>query len=178
MGKSSHLVAKCAHISLGGTSANRFIIHDVTKANDIPTLDLKKDLGVCMASSLFFRHHHALAAKKDFGAPNIIKRNFPRISRDEFEQLYATYVRSLLKYTSSVVHAGLQTYILCLEMVQRTAACLVRGIRTYPYGERLLLLNLFLLDIRRLRDDVILTFRLFAEKKASNFFTLAGKSWP
>ena len=34
--------AKCAHMSLGGTSANRFIIHDGTKASDIPTLDLSK----------------------------------------------------------------------------------------------------------------------------------------
>ena len=37
---------KCVHMSIGGTLANRFIIHDGTKASDIPTLDLKKDLGV------------------------------------------------------------------------------------------------------------------------------------
>ena len=37
-------------------------------------------------------------------------------------------------------------------------------------------LNLFPLDIRRLRGDLILTFRLFAENQASSFFTLAGES--
>ena len=119
--------AKCAHISLGGTSANRFIIHDGTKASDIPTLDLKKDLGVWIASNFSFRHHHSLAAKKGFGLLNIIKRTFPRISRDDFEQLYATYVRPLLEYASSVVHTGLQTDILYLERVQRTDTRLVRG---------------------------------------------------
>ena len=102
-------------------------------------------LNVWIASSFSFKHHHSLAAKKGFGLLNMIKRTFPRISRDDVEQLYATYVQPLLEYASSVVHTGLQTDILCLERVQRTATRLVRGIRTYPYGERLLLLNLFLL---------------------------------
>ena len=166
--------AKCAHMSLGGTSANRFIIHDGTKASDIPTLELKKDLGVWIASNFSFKHHHSLAAKKGFGLLNMIKRTFPRISRDDFEQLYATYVRPLLEYASSVIHTGLQTDKLFLESVQQTATRLVRGIRTYPYSERLLLLDLFLLDIRRLHGDLMLTFRLFAESRAINFFPLAG----
>ena len=167
---------KCAHMSLGGNSANRFIIHDGTKASDIPTLDLKKDLGVWIASNFSFKHHHSLAAKKGFGLLNMIKRTFPRISRDDFEQLYATYARPFLDYAGSVVHTGLQTDITCLEKVQRTATRSVRDIRTYRYSERLLLLNLFPLDIRRHRGDLILTFRLFAENQASNFFTLASES--
>ena len=142
--------AKYAHMSLGGTSANRFIIYDGTKASDIPTLDLKKDLSVWIAFSFSFKHHHSLVAKKGYGLLNMMKGAFSRISHDDFEQLYATYVRPSLEYASSVVHTGLQTDILCLERVQRTATRLVCGIRTYPYSERLLLLNLFPLDIRRL----------------------------
>ena len=168
--------AKCAHMSLGGTSANRFIIHDGTMASDIPTLRPQERSGCLDCIQFSFKHHHSLAAKKGFGVLNMIKRTLPRISRDDFEQLYATYVRPLLEYASSFVHTGLQTDILCLEKVQRTAARLVRGIPTYPYCERLLLLNLFPLDIRRLRGDLILTFRLFVENQASNFFTLAGES--
>ena len=96
--------AKCAHMSLGGTSANRFIIHDDTKASDVVTLDLKKDLGVRITTRFSFKHHHSLAAKKSFGVLNMIKRTFPRITHDDFEQLYATYVRRLLEYASSVIH--------------------------------------------------------------------------
>ena len=164
----------CAHMSLEGTKANRFIIHDGTKASDIPTLDLRKGLGVWIASNFSFKHHHSLAPNKGFCLVNMIKRTFPRISCDDFKQLYATYVRPLLEYVSSFVHTRLQTDIPCLERVQRTATRLVRGIRTYPYSERWLHPNIFPLDIRRLRGDLILTFRLFAE----NFFTLAGESSP
>ena len=167
---------KCAHMSLGGASGNRFIIHDGATANDIPTLDLKKDLGVWITSSLSFIHHHALAAKKGFTVLNMIRRIFPRTNRDDFQQLYATYVRPLLEYASSVVHSGLQMDINCLERVQRGATRSVSGLQQYPYEERLLLLNLYHLDIRRLRGDLILAFRLFAENQVSNFLTLVGES--
>ena len=131
--------AKCAPMFLGSTSANPFIIHDGTMASDIPRLDLKKVLGVWITSS-YFSSIITLAAKKGFGVLNMIKWTFSRNSRDYFEQLYTAYVRPLLEYVSSVVHTGLQTDILCLEKVQRTAACLVRGSHMYPYSERWMLL--------------------------------------
>ena len=104
--------AKCPHMSLRGTSANRLIIQCGTTAIDIPTLDLKKDLSVWIKSSFSFKNHNSLAAKKGFGVLNMLKRTCPRIDRDDFELLYATYVRALLEYASSDVHTGLQTDIL------------------------------------------------------------------
>ena len=41
--------------------------------------------------------------------------------------------------------------------------------------ERLLLFNRYPLDTHRTRGDLILTFRLFAENRACNFFTLGGE---
>ena len=158
-------------MSLGGASGNRSIIHVGAVANDLPILDLKKDLGVWITSSLSFTRHHALTAKKGFTVLNMIRRTFPRINRDDFEQLYATYVRPFLEYASSIFHSGLQMDINCLEWVQRAANRSVGGMQQYPYEERLLFLNLHPLDIRRLRDDLILTFRLFAENQAGNFFS-------
>ena len=120
--------------------------------------------------------HHALAARTCFTVLNTIRITFTRINRDDFQQLYATYVPPLLEYASSVVHSGLQMDINCLERVQRAATRSVSGLQQYPYEERLLLVNLYSLDIRRLRGDLILTFRLFAENQVGNFFTLVGES--
>ena len=89
--------------SLEAVSWSRFIIHDDAMANDIPTLDFKKDLGVWITSSLSFTHHHAPAAKKGFTVLNMIKRTFLRNNRDDFRQLFVTWTRPLLENVNSVV---------------------------------------------------------------------------
>ena len=133
--------AKCAHMSLGGTSANRSIIHDGTKASDIPTARPQERSGCLDRIQLLFQTSSLSGCKEGLWSSQYVRKDLSRIRHDDFEQLYATYVRPLLEYASSVVHTGLQTDILCLERVERTATRLVRGIRTYPYCERLLLLN-------------------------------------
>ena len=62
----------------------------------------------------------------------------------------------------------------CLER-GTTRSHSICGLQQYPYEERLILLDLYPLDLRYLRGDLTLTFRLFTENQVGNFFTLVGE---
>jgi len=64
----------------------------------------------------------------------------------------------------------------CLEKVQRKTTKLVSSIKHKTYEQRLQKLNLFPLEKRRLRGDMIETFKLLSDKEdidPSQFFMMA-----
>ncbi len=48
-----------------------------------------------------------------------------------------------------------------MERIQRLATHMVKGMRDLPYEERLRRLNLFSIERRRLRGDLILAYNIF-----------------
>ena len=167
---------KCTHVSFGGDSGNAFVLCDGNSITDVPKDDLIKDLGIWLSSNLSFSHHHQLAAKRGYAVWSMIKRAFPRIDLQDFKTLFAVYVRPLLEYASQVVHSGLCKDMQTLEKVQRAATKSVRGLHDTPYEDRLQRLDLYPLDIRRLRGDLIFTYILFSKGKAEQFFVASDGS--
>ena len=166
---------KCVHMAFGGESGNHFTINGTSQIS-ITSVTTKKELGVLFTSSLSFSDHHLAAAKKGFAVLAMIKRTFPRIQANDFHALYGVYVRPLLEYASQVVHSGLQKDALVIERVQRRATKLVCGLRNVDYPSRLRILNLFPLEYRRLRGDLIFTFFLFRSGLAEKFFTMCPEN--
>jgi hypothetical protein len=105
----------------------------------------------------------------------LIKRNFKNTSRDSFNILYKTFVRPHLEYCVQSWSPYLQKDIECLEKVQRRATKLVASLSKNPYKDRLVALNLTTLKQRRIRGDLIETYKILTGKEdmaANQFFCL------
>ncbi|MES9974252.1 MAG: reverse transcriptase family protein, partial [Candidatus Thiodiazotropha sp.] len=166
-------VEKCAHLSIGGNSGNSFLNNSSGSPQQITSLPRKKELGIWISADMSFSFHHEHTSKKAYAAWNFIKRSFPHISKNNFNFLFGTYIRPLLEYANQAVHSGLVKDINLLEKVQRRATKSVKVLRNMSYEDRLTSLNLYPLDKRRLRGDLIFVFQLFTQHRESEFFTLS-----
>ncbi|GAA55869.1 Arf-GAP with dual PH domain-containing protein 1 [Clonorchis sinensis] len=163
---------KCVHMSFGGDSANSFVMHGEKGPEHITRIDAKKDLGIWLSPNLSFSLHLEKSAQKAFAVLRMIRRTFSRITRTDFQILYGAYVRPLLEYANPVVYSGRTKDVILIEPVQRAATKMVARLKSMVYETRLAVLDLFPLEYRRLRGDLILTYALFEQGLANRFFTV------
>ncbi len=103
----------------------------------------------------------------------MVRRSFSELSKTAFTPLYCALMRPHLEYAMEANAPTLRADINQLERVQRLATRLVRGLRHVPHEERLRQLNLFSLERRRLRTDLIQAFKIFkgeVDLNPSEFF--------
>jgi hypothetical protein len=164
---------KCIHMSFGGESGNAFVIHGEEGHQAISRFDTKKNLGIWLSSNMSFSLHHEKAAHKAWTVMRMIKRSFSRLTPTDFKTLYGVYVRPLLEYANQVVHTGLKKDYYCVERVQRAATKMVTGLQSVCYERRLEILDLYPLDYRRLRGDLITAYSFFENGLATSFFAFS-----
>ena len=73
---------------------------------------------------------------------------------------FKSYILPLLDYCSSVWNPFLLKDIDRLEKVQKRFTKRLSGLREMPYNQRLIACGLVSLDLRRLRTDIILFFKI------------------
>ncbi|GAA48363.1 regulator of G-protein signaling 7 [Clonorchis sinensis] len=110
--------------------------------------------------------------EQSFAVLRMIRCTSSRIIRMDFQMLYGAYVRPLLEYANPVVYSGRTKDVILIERVQRAATKMVAGLKSMDYETRLAVLDLFPLEYRRLRGDLILTYALFEQGLANRFFTV------
>jgi len=107
----------------------------------------------------FATHVNTIAAKAHARAC-LIHKCF--ISRDAvtLTRAFVTYVRPILEYALVIWSPYHVNQISKLELVQRRLTQRIAGLRDMPYVERLKKLQLERLETRKLRNDLLFTYKV------------------
>jgi ribonuclease P/MRP protein subunit RPP40 len=127
---------------------------------DLASSKEEKDLGVIFDPTLKFSIHVAAVCKKGNQMVGIVRRSFKYLDKKMFLNLYKSLIRPRLEYANAVWSPLLKSDITQLEKVQRRATTLLRELKDLPYEQRLQALELPSLVYRRLRGDMIQTFKI------------------
>ena len=90
----------------------------------------------------------------------MIFRSFKCKNAEIIKPLYKSLVRPHLDYCVQAWRPHLQKDIAVLESVQRRATRMIQECKNKRYEDRLIILHLTTLETRRLRADLLLTFKI------------------
>ena len=152
---------KCHLLSLGKLENIKYCHRYKVNGQEIEHMFEEKDLGVIMDSELTFAEHIAEKVNKANSLVGIIRRSFSYLDQDTFVKIYIAFVRPHLEYGQVIWSPHLRKYINMIENVQIRATKLIDGFGKLSYSERLEKLNLPTLAYRRLRGDMIETYKHF-----------------
>ena len=109
------------------------------------------------------RWQYVLAAQKASCILGYIKRNMASRTREVILPLYSALVRPPLEYCIQFWSPQHKKDIRLLKWVQRRATKLIGGLENLPYRNRLRELGLFITKMRRLQEDLTVTFQYLKE---------------
>ena len=144
---------------------------------EIESCQQEKDLGVLITSDLQASKQCIEAEKKAQKILGYIKRQFTTRKKETILTLYNALVRPHLEYAVQFWAPSQRKDIERLESVQKRATKLIPSIRHIGYHRRLQHLNLYSLEKRRLRGQLIETFKILKgidNIDHRNLFTLSS----
>ena len=129
----------------------------------LESVESEKDIGVTIDAKLNFEKHIQTQVIKANQIVGIIRRSFKYLDFKTFCLLFKSLVRPILEYASSVWNPYKTKDIEAIENVQRRATKMLPDMKDLTYEERLKKLKLPSLRYRRLRGDMIETFKIVTE---------------
>ena len=150
-------VAKChvVHFGYGNGCAEYSVGGEV-----IGMLDSVKDLGITVCNDFKFSTHCSNMVKKANRMLGYIKSSISSRRKNVILPLYRSLVRPHLEYAVQFWSPHFRNDISCIEKVQRRATRMIEAMKGKTYEERLESLNMFSLEKRRRRGDLIETFKI------------------
>ena len=149
----------------------------------IKTVETVRDLGVTLTNDLKWNLHTTKLTFKATSLSFVILRSFNSLSSTYFIQSYKSFIRPLLEYNTSIWNSSSISNIKAVEQVQRTfTRKLLQKLNTpfNNYDDRLKILNLESLQLRRLHFDLILVYKIIhglIEINFNHFFELLTLSY-
>jgi len=150
-------IDKCCVLNIGkATATNQYYIRDIS----LPLVSSYRDLGITVTMDLSPATYINEIVVKAHQRANMIHRCFVSQNVQLLTRAFVTYVRPLLEYNSIIWSPSLKRDIALIEQVQRRFTKRLPGLKQLPYDERLLLLNLDTLELRRIRTDLIWCYKI------------------
>ena len=165
---------KCqhCHISLSRISQpSDYFVSDFK----LPIVSIARDLGVLIDSRLTFRDHIKSVVSRGHLRAMQIWRCFLCKDTDILIKAFTTYVRPLLEYCSPVWSPTSVGLVNDLESVQRRFTKRLPGFKLISYDDRCARLGIDRLELRRLRADLILCYKILhglVLLSSDDFFTI------
>jgi len=148
---------KCATLHIGYRNpCNEYKFDDFP----IPNVDEIRDLGVLIDKELKFSAHIIKICKSASSVCHLIFRSFHNKSRTFLINLFSVYARSKLEYASQVWNPHLIKDIDRIEKIQRRFTKRIPGLQNLAYSNRLKILGLERLELRRLHLDLVLVYKI------------------
>lgn len=151
--------AKCSILTNSSQEDEPLTLGD----NSIAKAEEVRDLGIKVNNSFKPSAQCIAAANKARRALFVLRGAVSSREANVWLPLYCAYVRPHLEYCVQAWSPYLKKDVEILEGVQRMATRWVKGLNDIPYEERLKRLNLFSLERRRLRGDLIEVYKLTRE---------------
>ena len=165
---------KCNFMYIGNTDCR---VNMLLNDNVLQLVSDVKDLGVTVDAHLTFNKHIDQVVARAFIRSNLIHKCF--VSRDvpTLLRAFLVYVRPVLEYASCVWSPYHVEQIKQIESVQKRFTKRLKGFETHDYKSRMSLLGIESLEIRRLKQDLIFTYKIvfgLVNNAASDLFTLTS----
>ena len=155
-------VGKCKIMHIGNKNPRK--VYEMG-GTELQTTSAERDLGVTLDDKLDLGKHIKSIVAKANRMLGLIKISFACLDKSMFLNLYLVFVRPHLEYCVQVWSPYKRKYIKLLEGVQRRATKLVPELRNQEYPERLKRLGLTTLEERRVRGDMIQTYKFLSKKR-------------
>ena len=130
---------------------------------ELRQVNQEKDIGVIVDNQLKFENYMQEKIKKANNIMGLI-RTFINLDEDIFLKLFKALVRPHIEYANTAWNPTKMKDIIAIENVQRRATKYLPILKNMTYEESLKKFNLPTLQYRRMREDLIETYKILRGK--------------